>query len=153
MLQPAGRHPQTRIYSCPDGVQKRYSNVVGMAVCPRDDFLLPPGQITRPLCAPRQASPSGNVLPVSVIPLRPPFARRREKPPDRIRPLPRFQITVAVAAIRAIFIAGPLRIGCGHRHSAGLAKPFVLCHRALLLSFGCLLNIQNLRMALSVSDQ
>jgi hypothetical protein len=32
--QPAGRHPQTRIYSCPDGVQKRYSNVVGMAVCP-----------------------------------------------------------------------------------------------------------------------
>lgn len=88
MLQPAGRHPQTRIYSCPDGVQKRYSNVVGMAVCPRDDFLLPPGQITRPLCAPRQASPSGNVLPVSVIPLRPPFARRREKPPDRIRPLP-----------------------------------------------------------------
>ena len=79
----------TRIYSCPDGVQKRYSNVVGMAVCPRDDFLLPPGQITRPLCAPRQASPSDNVLPVSVIPLRPPFARSREKPPDRIRPLPR----------------------------------------------------------------
>ncbi len=34
MLLPAGRHPQTRIYSRPDGVQKRYSIVVGMAVCP-----------------------------------------------------------------------------------------------------------------------
>lgn len=153
MLQPAGRHPQTRIYSCPDGVQKRYSNVVGMAVCPRDDFLLPPGQITRPLCAPRQASPSGNVLPVSVIPLRPPFARRREKPPDRIRPLPRISDYRRCRCNTRNIYRWPLRIGCGHRHSAGLAKPFVLCHRALLLSFGCLLNIQNLRMALSVSDQ
>jgi hypothetical protein len=33
-----------RIYSRPDGVRKRYSNVVGMAVCPRDDFQ-PPGKL------------------------------------------------------------------------------------------------------------
>ena len=42
---------------------------------------------------------------------------------------------------------------CGMPMSAGLAKPFVLCHRALLLSLSCLLNIQNLRLAFSVSDQ
>jgi len=50
-------------------------------------------------------------------------------------------------------IAGSLRIRCGHRHPAGLTKPFVLCHKTLLLSFDCLPNIQNECVTFSVSDQ
>lgn len=152
MPMPAGRHLQRAFIP----VRMAYKNAIAMLSAWRSvltDFILPPGQITRPLCAPRQASPSDNVLPVSVIPLRPPFARVEKSRQTGYGLFPGFQITVAVAAIRAIYIAGPLRIRCGHRHSAGLAKTFVLCHRSLLLSFGCLLNIQNLRMALSVSDQ
>lgn len=41
----------------------------------------------------------------------------------------------------------------GYRHLIGLTKLFVLCHNTHLLSFNCLLNIQNCCAAFSESDQ
>ncbi len=116
MHAPACRSSSPNAYLFLSGWRtKRYSNVVGMAVCPG---MIPPAaraNYSSALCG--QASPSGNVLPVSVIPLRPPLGveKSRQTGYGLFRG---FQITVAVAAIRAIFIAGPC-IGCGHRHSAG----------------------------------